>query len=106
MASVSSLGLSGLPLTDLLDKLKTNESQILNTIKDRQTAAETKLSAYSKLKDAVASLRQEHQVRAVDAHRPTLGVARDDGALGPQAGHGVVDDRSDLLPVHEVVGHR
>ncbi len=39
MASVSSLGLSGLPLTDLLDKLKTNESQILNTIKDRQTAA-------------------------------------------------------------------
>lgn len=61
MASVSSLGLSGLPLTDLLDKLKTNESQILNTIKDRQTAAETKLSAYSKLKDAVASLQKAAQ---------------------------------------------
>src|SRR5690606_3119814 len=61
MASVSSLGLSGLPLSDLLDKLQTNESQVLNTIKSRQTAAEAKLSAYSKLKDAVASLQKAAQ---------------------------------------------
>ncbi|CDM24796.1 Flagellar hook-associated protein FliD [Castellaniella defragrans 65Phen] len=61
MASVSSLGLSGLPLTDLLDKLKTNESQVLNTIKSRQTAAEAKLSAYSKLKSAVDTFQKAAQ---------------------------------------------
>ncbi len=61
MATVSSLGLSGLPLTDLLNNLRTNESKVLSAIKDRQTAAETKLSAYSKLKDAVASFQKAAQ---------------------------------------------
>lgn len=61
MATVNSLGLSGLPLSSLLESLRTNESQILNTIKDRQTAAETKLSAYSKLKDAVSAFQKAAQ---------------------------------------------
>ncbi|GAA0782428.1 flagellar filament capping protein FliD [Castellaniella ginsengisoli] len=61
MASISSLGLSGLPLSDLLNNLRTNGSQVLNIIQDRQKAAETKLSAYSKLKDSVASFQKTAQ---------------------------------------------
>ena len=61
MASVSSLGLSGLPLTDLLENLRTSESQVLTAIQDRQTAAKAKLTAYGKLKDAVASLQTAAQ---------------------------------------------
>ncbi|MFC4297890.1 flagellar filament capping protein FliD [Castellaniella hirudinis] len=61
MASISSLGLSGLPLSDLLTKLKTNESQVLNTIQSRQKAAETKLTAYNTLKSSVEALQKAAQ---------------------------------------------
>lgn len=61
MASVSSLGLSGLPLTDLLEKLKTNESQVLTAIKSRQTAAQSKSDAYGKLKASVEAFQKAAQ---------------------------------------------
>ncbi|CAM5790256.1 flagellar filament capping protein FliD [Castellaniella caeni] len=58
MATVSSLGLSGLPLTDLLTNLQNNESQSLVLIKNRQTDAQNKLSAYGKLKDAISAFQK------------------------------------------------
>jgi len=68
MATVSSLGLSGLPLTDLLDSLQKNENQVLAVIQDRQTAAQSKLTAYGKLKDAIASFQKAADtVRGTDA---------------------------------------
>ena len=56
--AISSLGMSGLPLADLLQNLRTNESLVLNNIKSRQTAAESKLSAYSKLKDSLTAFQK------------------------------------------------
>ncbi|MGB6009291.1 flagellar filament capping protein FliD [Castellaniella sp.] len=77
MASVSSLGLSGLPLTDLLDSLQKNENQVLAVIQDRQTAAKSKLSAYGTLKDAVSAFQ-----KAADA----VGNTDSFGALTTKAG--------------------
>ncbi len=77
MATVSSLGLSGLPLTTLLDSLQKNENQILAVIQDRQTAAEAKVTAYGKLKDAVAAFQ-----KAAD----TVGKTDSFGAIAAKAG--------------------
>lgn len=86
MASVSSLGLSGLPLTELLSKLKTNESQILNTIQDRQKAAEAKLSAYSKLKASVEALQKAAQ---------DVGKAESFGAVAVKSGSDAISATAD-----------
>jgi len=86
MASVSSLGLSGLPLTDLLDKLKTNESQVLNTIQSRQTAAEAKLSAYSKLKSSVEAFQKAAQA---------VGKADAFGAVAVKSGSDAISATTD-----------
>lgn len=58
MASISSLGISGLPLDQLLTDIRKSENQALALIQDRQKAAETKLSAYGKLKDSVSALQK------------------------------------------------
>ncbi len=58
MAGISSIGLSGLPLTQLLQDLQKNENQALAVIKSRQTAAESKVSSYGKLKDSIASFQK------------------------------------------------
>lgn len=49
--------MSGLPLEDLLNNLRKNENNALTLIKDRKTVTESKISAYGKLQDAVASLQ-------------------------------------------------
>ncbi|MFT0531461.1 flagellar filament capping protein FliD [Castellaniella hirudinis] len=77
MASISSLGLSGLPLTDLLNNLQKNENQALAVIQSRQTAAEAKVSGYGKLKDAIASFQ-----KAADA----VGKADAFGAIAAKTG--------------------
>lgn len=61
MATVSSIGISGLPLSDLLDSLQKNENQVLAVIQSRQTAAASKVTAYGKLKDAVAAFQKSAQ---------------------------------------------
>ncbi|MBV2181211.1 MAG: flagellar filament capping protein FliD [Castellaniella sp.] len=58
MATISSLGISGLPLNDLLTNLQKNESQVLTVIQNRQIAAQSKLSAYGKLKDAISAFQK------------------------------------------------
>lgn len=58
MATISSLGISGLPLNDLLTNLQKNENQALAVIQSRQQAAQSKLSAYGKLKDAVSAFQK------------------------------------------------
>ncbi len=77
MATVSSLGMSGLPLTELLQNLQTNENQALTAIQSRQTAAKAKLTAYGKLKDAVASFQTAAQA---------VGKADAFGALSVKSG--------------------
>lgn len=61
MATVSSLGLSGLPLTDLLQSLQKNENQVLAAIQERQKVAEDKVSSYGKLNDAIATFQKAAQ---------------------------------------------
>ncbi|WP_368639253.1 flagellar filament capping protein FliD [Castellaniella ginsengisoli] len=90
MASISSLGLSGLPLTDLLDKLRNNESQVLNTIKSRQTAAETKLSAYSKLKSSVEAFQKAAQA---------VGKTDTFGAVAVKAGSEAISATADATAI-------
>lgn len=58
MATVSSIGISGLPLDELLSSLRKNENQALSIIQNRQVVAETKLSAYSRLKSSVSALQK------------------------------------------------
>ncbi|MGB6242131.1 MAG: flagellar filament capping protein FliD [Castellaniella sp.] len=62
MATVSSIGISGLPLADLLQNLEKNENQVLLVIKDRHTAAEAKLTAYGKLKEAITAFQKTAEV--------------------------------------------
>lgn len=57
MATVSSIGMSGLPLEDLLNNLRKNENVALNVIADRKTATEAKISAYGKLQSAVTAMQ-------------------------------------------------
>ncbi len=61
MATISSIGLSGLPLSNLLENLRTNESQILNVIQDRQTAAQARSDAYGKLKASLETFQKAAQ---------------------------------------------
>ncbi|WP_323017914.1 flagellar filament capping protein FliD [Castellaniella sp.] len=66
MANISSIGISGLPLGDLLDSLQKNENQVLAVIQNRQTVAKAKLSGYGTLKDAVSAFQ-----KAADAVKNT-----------------------------------
>lgn len=66
MATISSIGLSGLPLSDLLKNLENNENKALAVIQSRKTAADDKLSSYGKLKSAVTAFQ-----KAADAVRNT-----------------------------------
>lgn len=65
MATISSIGVgSGLPLDDLLSKIRNSENQALVVIEQRQNAAEAKLSAYGKLRDTVSALQTAAQAVA------------------------------------------
>ena len=56
--AISSIGVgSGLPVTKLLDDLRTNESQVLNTISVRQKTEQSRVSAYGTIKSAVETLQ-------------------------------------------------
>lgn len=57
MASISSLGLSGLPLSDLLADLRKVEEAPLALLKDRKTSFETKISGYGIIKSSLSSLQ-------------------------------------------------
>ncbi|WP_417251110.1 flagellar filament capping protein FliD [Castellaniella sp.] len=76
MATVSSLGLSGLPLTDLLNNLQKNENQVLAVISDRKAVAQARLTAYGKLKDAIASFQKSAE---------TVGKADTFGAIAAKS---------------------
>ncbi len=53
MASISSLGLSGLPLNDLLADLRKVEEAPLGLLEQRQAAQQSKISAYGKITNAL-----------------------------------------------------
>lgn len=55
MATIQSLGMSGLPLDSLLTSLQNNENLALQAIQTRQAAVQSKLTAYGKLQAAVAA---------------------------------------------------
>ncbi|MGE4124617.1 MAG: flagellar filament capping protein FliD [Pusillimonas sp.] len=56
--AISSIGVgSGLPLQELLTDLRTNESQVLNTISARQKTEQSRVSAYGTIKSAVETLQ-------------------------------------------------
>ncbi len=78
MATISSLGLSGLPLDDLLNNLRTNERQALALIQTRADQAQTRLSAYGQLKSALVAFQQASQevgqidsFEAIRVHNPS-----------------------------------
>lgn len=56
MASITSLGLSGLPLSDLLEDLRKVEEAPLKLLENRKLGFETKISGYGILKSSVSSL--------------------------------------------------
>jgi len=58
MATITSLGSSGLPLQDTLDKLQKAEEQRLTLISNQQSSFETKISAYSKLQSAIEAVQK------------------------------------------------
>ncbi len=58
MATISSLGSSGLPLQDTLDKLQEAEEQRLKLITNQQTSNQTRISAFGKIQSAVEALKK------------------------------------------------
>ncbi len=61
--AISSIGVgSNLPLADLLESLRSNESQALNLIKFQQTNVENRFSAYGTLKSSIESLKKASDV--------------------------------------------
>src|SRR5690625_1205690 len=65
MTAISSIGVgSGLPLDDLLSKLRSSENLALTAIQQRQSTAQAKLSAYGKIQSAVSALQSAAQVVA------------------------------------------
>lgn len=62
MATISSIGMSGLPLEDLLNSLRKNENSALALIQDRRTVTETKLTAYARLQGSVSALQAASEV--------------------------------------------
>lgn len=58
MATISSLGSSGLPLQDTLDKLQEAEEQRLKLITNQQTSNQTRISAFGKIQSAVEALQK------------------------------------------------
>lgn len=64
MASISSIGMSGLPLEDLLNNLRKNENSALALIEDRKTVTEAKITAYAKLQASVSALQASAAVVA------------------------------------------
>lgn len=59
---ISSIGVgSGLPLNDLLTSLRKNENAALKVIQTQQISAQSKLSAYSKVKSALSKLQTAAQ---------------------------------------------
>ena len=57
--AISSIGVgSNLPLGDLLESLRANESQALNLIKFQQTNADNRFSAYGTLKSTIEALKK------------------------------------------------
>lgn len=64
MATISSLGLSGLPLSDLLADLRKVEEAPLALLKDRKTGYETKISAYGILSSTLSALQASTKVLA------------------------------------------
>ncbi|MGE4338465.1 MAG: flagellar filament capping protein FliD [Pigmentiphaga sp.] len=57
MASISSLGLSGLPLTDLLTDLRKVEEAPLSVLATRMKSYETRVSSYGTLSNALATFQ-------------------------------------------------
>lgn len=57
MASISSLGISGLPLSDLLESLRTVEEAPLALLENRKASFETKISGYGFIKNSLSSLQ-------------------------------------------------
>lgn len=71
--AISSIGVgSGLPLSDLLSQLESNERQSLNVYTSRATAEQTRFSAYGTIKSGLEALQKAAQ---------TLGQAATFGAL-------------------------
>lgn len=57
MASISSLGISGLPLSELLANLRTAEEAPLALLENRVESYETKISGYGIIKNSLSSLQ-------------------------------------------------
>ncbi|MBV6273195.1 flagellar filament capping protein FliD [Alcaligenaceae bacterium CGII-47] len=58
------MGMSGLPLEDLLNNLRKNENNALTLIQNRKVITESKLSAYGKLQASVTALQAASEVVA------------------------------------------
>lgn len=58
MATISSLGSSGLPLQETLDKLEKAENRRLQLIANQQASQETRISAFGKVQGAVEAVQK------------------------------------------------
>ncbi|AZY49097.1 flagellar filament capping protein FliD [Bordetella avium] len=58
MATISSLGSSGLPLQETLDKLQEAEERRLKLITNQQSSYQTRVSAFGKIQSAVEALQK------------------------------------------------
>lgn len=86
-STITSLGVgSGLPLDTLLSQMQASENTALQAIQTKQTAAQTKLSAYGKIQSAVSALQTAAQTLASADTYGALKTSVSGGALTASAG--------------------
>lgn len=90
-STITSLGVgSGLPLDTLLTQLQNSENTALQAIQTKQTAAQTKLSAYGKIQSAVSALQTAAQTLASADTYGALKTSVSGGALAASAGNDAI----------------
>lgn len=87
MATISSMGLSGLPLDDLLNNLRTHETQSLTLIQSRADRAQSRLSAYGQLQSALSAFQSATQAAAASENFQALTIQADSQAFTATASH-------------------
>ncbi|OZI35151.1 flagellar hook protein FliD [Bordetella genomosp. 1] len=90
MATITSLGSSGFPLQETLDKLQKAEEQRLTLISNQQSSFETKISAYSKLQSAIEAVQKAAAALGTSALSAVKSTVSDDKSVTVKTAAGAV----------------
>ncbi|MFJ1298836.1 flagellar filament capping protein FliD [Pseudomonadota bacterium AL_CKDN230030165-1A_HGKHYDSX7] len=88
--TITSLGSSGFPLQETLDKLQKAEEQRLTLISNQQSSYQTKISAYSKLQSSIEAVQKAAAAIGTDALNAVKSTVSDDKSITVRTAAGAV----------------